>query len=145
MAINKTVAGTFVVDFRDQFKKRMRKTFETHKEAVRFEKEVAAQVQSGDFLRPSDKTVKEVATEWHQKKVDAGTYRRATLESWKNHVDNYIVATWGEIKAQDLDVERIERGSASWVPKLSPKSVNKVLTTLTAILGMAKRYKVVRD
>ena len=48
MAINKTVAGTFAVDFRDQFKKRHQKTFETYREAAAYEKESLSQVQKGD-------------------------------------------------------------------------------------------------
>jgi hypothetical protein len=34
MAINKTAAGTFAVDFRDQHKRRIQRTFDTHKQAA---------------------------------------------------------------------------------------------------------------
>jgi hypothetical protein len=43
MAIRKTVAGTFEVDFRDQHKKRIQRTFDTHRDAVAFHKEALAQ------------------------------------------------------------------------------------------------------
>ncbi len=38
MAINKTAAGTFVVDFRDQNGKRIRKTFPTYKRASDYDR-----------------------------------------------------------------------------------------------------------
>jgi hypothetical protein len=53
MAINKTAAGTFVVDFRDQSGKRIRKTFPTYKRASDYDKEAVAQVSRGDFILPS--------------------------------------------------------------------------------------------
>jgi hypothetical protein len=61
MAINKTAAGTFVVDFRDQNGKRIRKTFPTYKRASDYDKEVIAQVSRGDFILPSKDTVKDIA------------------------------------------------------------------------------------
>lgn len=145
MAINKTVAGTFAVDFRDQFKKRIQRTFTRWKDADAFEKEVAAQVQKGDFVRPSAETVREVADKWFQRKVEAGTYRRSTLKGWENHVKNHIAPTLGHLKVQQIDAETIEKAAAELGTKLSPQTVNKVLTSLTAILAMAKRYKLVKD
>ena len=53
MAINKTVAGTYAVDFRDQNKKRIQRTFDTYREAVAYEKESLGSVQKREFLRPS--------------------------------------------------------------------------------------------
>jgi hypothetical protein len=61
MAINKTAAGTFVVDFRDKNGKRIRKTFPTYKRASDYDKEVVAQVSRGDFILPSKDTVKDIA------------------------------------------------------------------------------------
>ena len=145
MAINKTEAGTFAVDFRDQFKKRIQRTFSTYKEAAAFEKEVLAQVQRRDFVRQSAETAREVAEKWHMRKVEAGTYRRSTLEAWNNHLKNYIVPAFGHLKVQQIDAETIEKAAAEWSKNLSPQTVNKMLTTLTAILAMAKRYKLVKD
>jgi hypothetical protein len=80
MAINKTAAETYVVDFRDQTGRRFRKTFATHKEAVEYEKDRVAQVSRGDFIPPSKETVKNTAEKWHKRKADAGSYRFATLQ-----------------------------------------------------------------
>jgi integrase len=145
MAINKTAAGTWAVDFRDQHRHRIQRTFDTHKAAADYEKEVLAQVAKKEYIRPSDKTVQEVAEDWYKRKADAGTYRRASLIDWKNHVENYIKPQLGDLKLYAVDVEKIEKAAAEWGKRVSPKMVNKVLTTLTAILALAKRYKLIKD
>jgi integrase len=145
MAINKTEAGTYAVDFRDQHKHRILRTFDTHKQAADFEKEVLAQVAKREYVKASDKTVREVAEEWHKRKADVGSYRRASLVDWKNHVEHYIKPQLGDCKLCDIDVERIEKAATEWGKRVSPKMVNKVLTTLTAILALAKRHKKIKD
>jgi integrase len=136
-----------------QPKRRIQRTFDTHKEAVEFHKDVQAQVVGREYVRPSLMTIGAVAETWHKKKAGIGVddndqkrnYRRASLVDWKNHIDNYIVPKLGNLKVHDLDVEQIERAAAQWGTRVSPKMVNKVLTTLTAILAMAKRYKNIKD
>lgn len=39
----------------------------------------------------------------------------------------------------------MEVAAAEWGKRVSPKMVNKVLTTLTATLALAKRYKLTKD
>ena len=155
MAIRKTAAGTYEVDIRGQechcekiqsvHRHRIQKTFDKYKEAGDWEKDALAQVSKREFVKPSDKTVLEVAEDWYKRKADAGTYRRASLIDWKNHVENYIKTELGDLKLYALDVERIEKAAAEWGKRVSPKMVNKVLTTLTAILALAKRYKLIKD
>ena len=50
MAINKTAAGTYAVDFRDQHKRRTQKTFDTHREAAGFQKDVLAQISNREYV-----------------------------------------------------------------------------------------------
>lgn len=145
MAIKKTAAGTWGVDFRDQHRRRILRTFDTYKEAADFEKDALAQVSKREYVRPSDKTLGEVATEWYQKKLNAGTYRRASLVDYRNHIENYIKPSLGTRKVHDVDIEQIEKAAAEWGKRVSPKMVNKVLTSLTSILALAKRYKLIKD
>src|SRR5687767_14360157 len=114
MAINKTEAGTYAVDFRDQSKRRIQKTFATYREASNFEKESLAQVANREYMKPTDETVKALAEKWYQKKVDAGSYSRATLHFWKNHIEHFIIRSLGAVKVVDMDVERVEEAAASW-------------------------------
>jgi integrase len=64
---------------------------------------------------------------------------------WKNHVKNYIKSELGHLELYDIDVEKIEKAAAEWAKRVSPKMVNKVLTTLTAVLALAKRHKRIKD
>jgi integrase len=145
MAINKTLAGTYAVDFRDQHKKRVQKTFKTRRDAMAYEKEVLDQVQKREYIRPTKRTVEEIAAEWLEKKKSQGTYERNTLIHWKVHVEKYIVPAFGGLFVQDLDVERIEQEAAKWNEKISSKTCNKILTTLAAVLSLAKRYKLIKS
>jgi len=141
MAINKTKAGTFEVDFRDQYRKRHLKTFDTHKEAVAFRDEVRALVQKREYVPPANTTVKDAADTWYQKRAGENGYSRAALIYWKNHIDNYIVPSLGQYKITDVDVETIEKAASGWAETLAPQTVNKNLGTLTSIFALAKRYK----
>src|SRR5215510_1090186 len=111
MAINKTKAGTFEVDFRDQFKKRHLKTFDLHRDAVAFEKEVKALVQKREYVAPSNRTVKDVAGIWYEKRVSE-SYARSALIYWGNHIDNYIVPSLGDQKITDVEIEAIEKAAS---------------------------------
>ena len=87
----------------------------------------------------------EIAEKWHERKVQAGTYKRASLTHWKNHVDNFISAELGSLKVSQLDIEAIEKAAAAWAERTSPKTSNTIITTLAAILDLAKRYKLIRE
>ena len=165
MAVTKTDGGNWLVDFRDQHRQRIRKTFDRHKDAIDYEKEVLAQVAKREYTKPSFLTVGEVADKWFNRKAgidDAeGTdleaesddqptamksnYRRSSLIDWRNHVERYIKPELGRIKLCDLNVEQVEKARDRWGKRVSPKMTNKVLTTLASILAMAKRYKWVKD
>ena len=144
MAINKTVAGTFAVDFRDQLKRRIQKTFATYREAVAFEKEVLDRVQKREYVKPSNDTVKDVGERWFEKKKK-GAYQRSTLEAWRNHKDSYILQSLGTFKVYEVTVEMVEKAAADWAKEVAPQTVNKMLTTLTAMFAMAKRYNLRKD
>lgn len=140
MAINKTVAGTYCVDFRDQTGKRLRKTFDTLKDARTYDKQSQGEVSKRDFVAPSDITVKDVAEAWHKRKKDAGTYRYGTLHNWRIHIDKHILPHLGEFRIQAVTVEQIENAAAGWAHVASAKEANNILTTLTAIFKLAQRY-----
>jgi integrase len=154
MAVKKTEAGTFVADvwFRDAEGKlkRQEKTFDREKDAIAWHEESRTLVRKREFVAPSKMTVREVSGKWLKAKEDARnkktqeqTYARSTLIQWKNHIENYLVPTFGASMVRDIDAEAIEKGASGW--KVAPQTANKMLTTLTAVLGLAKRYKVVKD
>src|SRR5262245_60716374 len=127
MAINKTIAGTYRVDFRDQNGKRLRKTFDTLKEATAYNKQSHGDISKGDFVAPSEVTVKDVAETWYKRKKDAGSYRYGTLHNWRIHIDKHIVPHLGELRIQRASVEHIETAAAAWAKDASAKEANRVL------------------
>ncbi|MGH7844506.1 MAG: tyrosine-type recombinase/integrase [Candidatus Binatia bacterium] len=140
MAITKTAAGTYRVDFRDQTGKRLRKTFETLKEATAYNKQSHGDISKGDFVAPSDITVKDIAEAWYKRKKDAGSYRYGTLHNWRIHIDKHVAPNLGESRIQAVSVEEIENAAAAWAKAASSKEANKILTTLSAIFKLAQRY-----
>jgi integrase len=147
MAVRKTKAGTFEVDFRDQQGKKRLKTFDTKREAVAYEKDVLAQVSKGEYLPPSSKTVKEIAETWLGRKLDAKNYKRSSLETWKNHINGFINVELGAFPASRIDgnVEAIETATLAWTARVSPATAKKIRTTLTAVLDLAVRYKFIKQ
>ena len=135
MAVKKTVAGTYRVDFRDQHGKRIRKTFERLEDARSYNKQSLGDVSKGDFVAPSDVTVKDMADAWHKRKKDAGTYRYSTLHGWQIHIDKHIVPALGEIRIQTCTVEQIETAAAGWAKIASPKTANKILNIKGLLRG----------
>ena len=140
MAIKKTVAGTYCVDFRDQHGKRIRKTFDRLEDARAYNKQSHGDISRGDFVAPSDMTVKDIADAWHKRKVDAAGYRPATLGNWRTHIDKYIVPSLGDLLVQRCGIEQVENAVAEWKVKTSANTANKTLGTLTAIFKLAQRY-----
>src|SRR5262245_47910862 len=121
MAIYKTEADTFAVDFRDQFKKRHLKTFDTHKEALAFRDEVRAQVAKREYVPSTNTTLKDAAETWFNNLGEG--YCRATKIYRKNHIDKYIVPSLGYLKIPDIDVPAIEKASGEWA--VAPQTTNK--------------------
>jgi integrase len=140
MAINKTVAGTFRVDFRDKHGRRFRKTFDTLKDARAYDKQSLGDISKGDFVAPSDVTVKDIAEAWHKRKMDAAGYRPATLQNWRTHIDKYVVPSLGDLAVQRCGIEQVEGAAAQWVKMTSANTANRVLTTLGAVFKLAQRY-----
>jgi Phage integrase, N-terminal SAM-like domain len=140
MAVNKTLAGTYVVDFRDQNGHRFRKTFARLEEARNYNKQSVGDISKGDFVAPSDIPVKDIAESWYTRKKDAGTYRYGSLHNWRIHIDKHIVPALGDIRIQACTVEQVETAAASWAKTASTKEANKILTTLTAIFKLGQRY-----
>ena len=103
-----------MVDFRDQSKRRLQKTFSTFREAKAFQKTTLSQVEKREYIKPTQKTVGELAEEWYQRKVDSGTYRYSALRSWGNHVERYVKADLGNIRVDTVPVSTIEKVAAEW-------------------------------
>jgi integrase len=140
MAVNKTAAGTYVVDFREQCGRGIRRTFDRLEDARNYNKQSLGDIAKGDFVAPSDITVKDIVESWYKRKKDAGTYRYGTLHNWRIHIDKHIVPVLGDLRIQAATVEQIETAATEWATAASTKEANKILTTLTAVFKLAQRY-----
>ena len=62
--------------------------------------------------------------------------KESTLEFWSNHVNRFIVPTLGAYRLDAIDTALIEKKREAWIALgLAAPSVNKVLTTLSAIFA----------
>ena len=147
--IRQTKAGTWEVDhyYFDQDGNRRRKlrTFAKHKDAASYEKEALALVEKREFVPPTKVTVRERATDWLEARFVNGNYERSTRIERESHVNSYIIPAFGALPIQNLTVVMIEKQMIEWNKQVSAKTVNKVVRTLTEIMGEAKRHKVIRD
>src|SRR5262245_5186491 len=93
--IRQTKSGKWECDhyYFDQQGKRRRKlrTFDTHRQAVAYAKESAAQVLKNEFVAPNRITVKDKAEAWFHAKFSNGNYARASRIERESHVHRYIV------------------------------------------------------
>lgn len=139
MAINKNRCGSFTVDYRDKTGKRFRKTFARKKDARAFNAIVKGNIQTGDFIQPSSATVEDCAREWLKYKVDANSYRPATLQNWRTHIAKYITPLLGSMRIQQVSVAQIEDSALAWTRATSAYTANCCLKTLAAIFKLAIR------
>jgi len=140
MAVTRTKTGRYEVDFRDQNHKRIRKTFDTKKEADAYHEGSHVEVRQGRFIRESKETIGEIADLWMERKKKTAGYRFKTLQNWGIHIDNYIKPELGNLPIQRATIKDCEDASLTWAARTSGNTANIVLRTLTAIFFLAQRY-----
>jgi integrase len=147
MAIKKLPSGWYQIDFRDRNRERHRESYPTKREAQEQLDAKRTAVRKGEYVAPKEiPAFKTMAELWfNSKKVNAGKNKRpvkeTTLDHWKNHIDSYLVPAFGDYRLDQIESEAIERQRLSWRDenKLAPITVNKLLTTMTAIFNEAMR------
>ena len=147
MAIKKLTSGWYQIDFRDRQGVRHRDSYPTQKEAKDELAKKHIAVRNGEYIAPKDiPTFKAVAELWFEnKKVNAGKngkpVKETTLDHWKNHIDGYLTPAFGDHRLDQITTPAIEKRRLMWrdEDKLSPITVNKLLTTMTAIFNEAVR------
>jgi integrase len=130
--------GRYVVDYRDLDRVRRWESFTTRQAADKRLEEVLQGVRHKTFVAPVDvPTFEAAAKEWLETKADRKT---STLAGWQTHVDLHLVPRLGKLRLDGIGVAAIERVRDQLRKSgLGPRTVNKILTTATAIFAMAKR------
>ena len=147
MAIKKLASGWYQIDFRDRQGERHRESFATQKEAKAALDDKHVAVRSGEYVAPrSIPSFKDMAALWFEnKKINAGKngkpVKETTLDHWQNHIESYLTPAFGDYRLDQLTTAAIEKRRLQWrdEDKLSPITVNKLLTTTTAIFNEAVR------
>jgi integrase len=109
----------------------------TKREALRRRREIEESVEKKTFKRPTQIPLfKEVASQWLE--VRSGAIRHTTYAQYKGHVDNHLVPYFGEVKCNEVTADLVERfvGERSKAG-MEPNTLNKVITTLSSIMGYA--------
>jgi len=136
--VRKTDHGVWRVDFRDQTGARHRASFDTRKEAELALAEFRRRINQGNFIAAKEvPCFRVVAEEWFAGKRE---HRPSTQAQWQAHTDRHLLPHIGKLRLDQISVSVIERLRDSLRRGgLSPQTVNKVLTTATAIFKLAVR------
>ncbi len=136
--IRKTEQGRWRVDFRDQTGARHRATFDTRKEAENGLGDFRRQISQGSFVAAKQVPLfRQVAEEWFAGKRE---HRPSTQAQWQAHIDRHLLPHIGNLRLDQMGVSGFEKlRDALRRGGLSPQTVNKVLTTATAIFKLAVR------
>ncbi len=136
--IRKSDQGRWRVDFRDQTGARHRATFDTRKEAENALSDFRRQINQGNFITAKEvPLLREVAEEWFVAKRE---HRPSTQAQWQSHIDRHLNPHIGKLRLDQINVSVIEKlRDTLRRAGLSPQTVNKVLTTATAIFKLAVR------
>ena len=129
-----------------------RESFDRYKEAERALDERHTAVRNREYVAPAKiPTIKEAATAWiDAKKVSqskhGGPVKKSSIDYWNNHIDTYIVPTLGNHRIDVVDTALVEKKRDEWkaLGDLSGKTVNKIMTTLDAILQKQLALRTIR-
>ena len=131
----------FVVDYRDNEKRRHMEFFKTDVEAYARWDKVQKQLKRDTYVAPLEMpTLEEFAATWLATKRGR---RIGTFAQYQSHIDLHIVPEIGSVKINELTVRHFEALKRERLGKLKPQTVNKVLTTATAILTYAMSLELI--
>jgi integrase len=111
-----------------------RKTFETKKHALNFQRAKLTDVRRGTDHEESPKTFREVAEDWYAGLTDL---KPKTLEGYRYTLDRYILPALGSKRIGRVKPPVLRAFLAGLPTKLSPTTRRNIFRTLTPILNQA--------
>jgi len=149
--IRKLPSGRYQITFRDVTGRKHRESFDREKDARGRLDERRTAVRYREYVAPAKiPTVAEASRAWLEgKKVSesrhGGPIKESSIEFWENHINRFIVPTLGAYKMDCVDTATVEKKRDEWKGMgLTAPSVNKVLTTLSAIFDKQMALKAIR-
>ena len=149
--IRKLPSGRYQITFRDGNGVKHRESFDREKDARAALDERRTSVRNREYVAPAKiPTVEQAARAWLDgKKVSeskhGGPIKESSLEFWANHIDRFIAPTLGAYRMDCVDTATVEKKRDEWKGLgLTAPSVNKVLTTLSAIFDKQIALRTIR-
>jgi integrase len=114
----------------------------TEADAIEALKKLHAREQSGHVLQSSTPTVKEFLEDWYARYT--GEWAPATSRSYRQHIDQYLVPTFGTLRLEALKARDIQH----WIDKHTRESgarrrIEMARNTLRSALSEAERLQLV--
>jgi integrase len=139
MAIKK-LKGGYQVDYRDDEGRRHRKSYRTQKEAQKALRDTKTAIDDGAYVSPHKvPTLEDIGAEWLATKAG---YRPSSVLFWQTHLDRHLIPALGTRRLDRIDVATVEGfRDDKLAAGLGAATVNKMLTTLTAVFAFAIRRR----
>jgi integrase len=148
MAIKKLRSGKYQIDYYDNEHIRTRKSYDTQRDAKDALANIRGRVRANEYV-PERKIPKfsEQADEWLAGKSAGKTARRpGTRANWRAHLDRHLNPKIGAWRLDYITVARVEKVRIELLGSgLSVSSAQAIITTLGAVLKMAKRHGTIRQ
>ena len=129
----------WIVDYKDQRGERHIETFDKKGDAVTRHAEVRINVKKGIHVAASKSiTVAEAGKRWADE-AEAGGLERATVRTYRQHVDLHIVPFLGRLKLSEISVPVVTQFKKDLRAQgRSPALVRKVLVSLGSLIADAQ-------
>jgi integrase len=128
----------WVVNYTDRAGVRRLKSFERKRDAEAFENAVGVGVRAGIHVPDSQSVMVAEAGQLWLASCEAAGLERATLDSYRQHVDLHITPLLGAVKLSQLSVPTVRAFEDALRKGRSPAMVRKAITSLGAILADAQ-------
>lgn len=113
----------------------------TKKDAQRFLRKRLTEIDVGEFVEPSRRTVAEYLREWLETSAKARV-RERTLENYASHVERYFLPAFGGKRLDQLRRGGIQRVYNAMTERgLAPRTVRYAHSTLRSALQDAVKYQ----
>src|SRR4030095_8158176 len=149
--IRKLPSGRYQITFRDGNGVKHRESFDREKDARAAQDERRTAVRNREYVAPAKiPTVEQAARAWLDgKKVSeskhGGPIKESSIEFWQNHINFFLSPTLGAYRMDCADTALVEKKRDEWKALgLTAPSVNKVLTTLSAIFDKQIALRTIR-
>ena len=137
MAIKKLTRG-YQIDFRDGDGKRHRQSFRTQREAQAALRDIQTAKERGAYVPPQKiPTLRRIGAQWLAGKAG---HRTSSVVFWQTHLEGHLYPAFGDKRIDRINVAAVEKFRDQKLAEgLAPATVNKLLTTLTAVYNFAMR------